>query len=358
MHKKIKVFTIDDSPIYRQVYREIITSDPDLEYLGYASNGALAIEKLKVIDPDIITLDIEMPEMDGIETLKYIMTHFPKPVIMISSFTTDGADVTFKALELGAVDYIEKPKANDIKTNIFELEELLLLKLKVFADFQLPQKKRFKQVSMNDGIPDIGGLPSFAIPRTIKHKVDIICIGASTGGTVALSTILPRIKPNIGVPILIVQHMPVNYTNSFANRLDSLCSLKVSEASDETVLEPNNIYIAHGGYHLEVHMGKVRLTNSPPVNNHRPSVDVLFNSALETYKGNMLAVILTGMGSDGAKGIAAIKDAGGYTVAQDEESSVIFGMPGSAIKTGRIDRIVPLDRMAQFINDYVGHTNK
>lgn len=358
MQKKIKVFTIDDSPIYRQVYREIITSDPDLEYLGYASNGALAIEKLKLIEPDIITLDIEMPEMDGIETLKYIMEYFPKPVIMISSFTKDGADITFKALELGAVDYIEKPKANDIKTNIRELGELLLLKLKVFANFQLPQKKRFKQISLNDGIPDIGGLPSFSLPKTVKNRIDVICIGSSTGGTVALSTILPKIDRDIGVPILIVQHMPANYTRSFANRLDSLCSLKVTEASEGDYLEPNRIYIAHGGYHLKIAQGRIVLANTTPVNNHKPSVDVLFFSALEAFKGNTLSVILTGMGSDGAEGICALKEAGGYTIAQDEDSSVIFGMPGSAIRTGNIDRIIPLDRIAGFINDYVEYTNK
>jgi len=353
MQKKIKVFTIDDSPIYRQVLREIISSDPDLEYCGFASNGAIAIKKLPIVKPDIITLDIQMPEMDGLETLKYIMENDPRPVIMVSSFTKDGADITFKALELGAVDYVQKPEVKGLQENVKLLEDVLISKIKIFANFKLPDTKRFKQISEDDGLPVIGGLPSFEIPNIRTKPIDIICIGSSTGGTVALTNILPNINKDIGVPILIVQHMPRLYTNSFAKRLDSLCSLRVVEAENGMEIEPNTVYIAQGGYQMLLKKNKIVLEDSEPVNNHKPSVDVLFWSVSQEMGDRALAIILTGMGSDGTRGIVAIKDAGGYTVAQDEESSVIFGMPGSAIRTGKIDRIIPLGKIADFINEFI-----
>ncbi len=358
MQKKIKVFTIDDSPIYRQVLREIITSDPDLEYCGFASNGVIAIKKIPIIKPDIITLDIEMPEMGGIETLKYIMENDPRPVIMVSSFTKDGADITFKALEIGALDYIQKPEVKSLQENVKLLEDVLISKIKIFANFKLPSTKKFKQIAEEDGLPVIGGLPSFEIPKIRTKPIDIICIGSSTGGTVALTNILPSIDKNIGVPILIVQHMPKLYTNSFAKRLDSLCSLKVVEAEDGMDVEPNTVYIAQGGYHLVLKGNKIFLDDSENVNNHKPSVDVLFRSVSREMGDRALAIILTGMGSDGTQGIVAIKDAGGYTIAQDEDSSVIFGMPGSAIKTGKIDRIIPLGKIADFINEFIPSLRK
>jgi two-component system, chemotaxis family, protein-glutamate methylesterase/glutaminase len=353
MAKKIKVFTIDDSPVFRQVLREIIISDPDLEYCGFASNGAIAIKKIPIIQPDIITLDIEMPEMDGIQTLKHIMENDPRPVIMVSSYTKDGADITFKALELGALDYILKPELAGLEKNIKAIEESLLAKIKVFANFKFLEKKRVKEVSEDDGVPIIGGLPSYNIPTVRNKPIDVICIGSSTGGTVALTNLIPYIKENIGVPILIVQHMPKFYTNNFAKRLDSLSSLTVVEAQGGESLEPNFVYIAQGGLHMTVKNRKIVLEDTFSVNSHKPSVDVLFNSVEKEFKDRALAVILTGMGSDGAKGIEAIKNSGGFTIAQDEESSVIFGMPGSAIKTGKVDRIIPLNRISAFINEFV-----
>ncbi|OHD19557.1 MAG: hypothetical protein A2086_14410 [Spirochaetes bacterium GWD1_27_9] len=358
MQKKIKVFTIDDSPIYRQVLREIIFSDPDLEYAGFASNGAIAIKKIPIIDPDIITLDIEMPEMGGIETLKYIMENNPKPVIMVSSFTKDGADITFKALELGAVDYIQKPELSGLQDNIRALEDMLLTKIKIFANFKLPDTKIFKQIAEEDGLPVIGGLPSYEVPKIRSKSIDVIGIGSSTGGTVALTKILPAISASIGVPILIVQHMPPLYTNSFAKRLSSICSLKVVEVQGGESLEANTVYIAQGGFHMAVRNGRIIIDNSDPVNNHKPSVDFLFRSIEKEFGDRALAIILTGMGSDGAKGLASIKDAGGFTIAQDEESSVIFGMPGSAIKTGKVDRIIPLNKIASFINEVLDFSKK
>ena len=363
--KKIKVLNIDDSPIYRQVYREIISSDPEFEYCGYASNGRIAIEKIPIVKPDIITLDIEMPEMDGIETLRYIMEHFPTPVIMISSFTKDGAEITFRALELGAVDYIQKPEVKSLVENVRLLEDIMIAKLKVFANFRLPGKRQFKQVSEDDGLPVIGGLPSFGIPKMISKPIDAICIGSSTGGTVALTNILPKINKNIGVPIFVVQHMPHLYTNSFAHRLDNQCGLHVVEAQGGETPEPNTVYIAQGGFHMQVNR-KSRYSDEKVISvrdfdsgkSHKPSVDVLFDSAADAYGSRLMSIILTGMGSDGAVGTAKIKDCGGYTIAQDEESSVIFGMPGSAIKTGKVDRIVPLGNIADFVNNFIINSNK
>ncbi|HBD94575.1 MAG: hypothetical protein A2015_14295 [Spirochaetes bacterium GWF1_31_7] len=355
MNKRIKVFNVDDSPIYRQVLKDIISSDPNLEYMGFAANGAIAVKKLELIDPDVITLDIEMPEMNGIETLKYIMKNKPKPVIMISSFTKDGADITLQALEIGAVDYIQKPEEKDLVENINSLSNSLLSKIKMFSHFKFDHKK-FKEDALEDGLPIVGGLPSYDVPRIRTKAVEVLCIGSSTGGTVALTTILPRIDSKIGIPIVIVQHMPRLYTKSFADRLNTLSSLTVVEGQHGDKLQPNMVYIAPGGFQTSVKNGRLVVEDADPVNNHKPSVDVLFESIKKEYRDRSLAVILTGMGSDGAKGIAEIKDAGGFTVAQDEESSIVFGMPGSAIKTGKIDRIIPLDKIANFINEAVEYS--
>lgn len=357
MISKIKVFTIDDSPIFRQVLKKIIDSHSDLIYSGFAENGLEALDKLKNVDPDIITLDIEMPEMDGIETLRHIMKNNPKPVIMISSFTEHGADVTLEALELGAVDYINKPGSDDIKQNINELEKEVLSKIRLFSEFNFPGNKYFKQELEDDGLPVIGGLPSFEIPRTKKRGIKIICIGASTGGTVALSEILTKIKKDIGIPIVIAQHMPELFTYSFAKRLDSICPLEVKEAKDGERLKPNIVYIAKGGYHMKVLNRRIRLNNTEQSSAYRPSVNILFKSVKNEYGSKVLSIILTGMGSDGSAGIEEINDAGGYTVAQDEESSVIFGMPRNAIKTGKVERIIPLDKIGNFTNEFIHYHN-
>jgi len=308
-----------------------------------------------------------MPEMNGIETLERIMKDFPKPVIMISSFTKDGAEITFKALELGAVDYIPKPELSTTKENLEYIRESLISKIKLFSNFKhrpttnsvinnnstTTSSPIFKHSIVEDDMPALGGLPSFEVPTKIKNSINIVCIGSSTGGTVALSKIIPNIYKNIGVPIVIVQHMPKLYTNSFAKRLDAQSDLKVVEAQGNETLEPNTVYIAQGGLQMLVKNRRISLEDSQPVNSHKPSVDPLFYSIAIEYKDHSLAIILTGMGHDGSKGIEAISDAGGFTVAQDEESSVIFGMPGSAIKTGKVNRIIPLDKIATFINDTI-----
>jgi two-component system chemotaxis response regulator CheB len=227
---------------------------------------------------------------------------------------------------------------------------VLLEKIKTFANFKL-HKNKFKDVAKEDGFPVIGGLPSFDIPKVRNRPIDAICIGSSTGGTVALTEIIPKLRKDIGVPIFVVQHMPKMYTKSFASRLNSLSEVEVVEGENGDSVVPNKVYIAPGGRQMRVCGGKIVVDDCDPENAHKPSVDVLFRSMKVEYRDKILAVILTGMGSDGASGIAEIKDAGGVTVAQDEDSCVVFGMPGSAIKTGKIDRIIPLNKIAHFIND-------
>jgi len=357
MASKIKVFTIDDSSIFREILKKIIDSHSDLIYTGYAENGLDALEKLKTIDPDVITLDVEMPEMNGIDTLKEIMKRKPVPVIMISSFTEHGADITLQALEIGAVDYLQKPESDNFKKNIDLLEEEILSKIRLFSGFKFPNNKYFKQELEDDGLPVIGGLPSFEVLKERKRGIKIIAIGASTGGTIALSEILSTIRKDIGVPIVIAQHMPELFTHSFAKRLNSLCDLEIKEAKDGEKIKPNIAYIAKGGYQMRVINRRIRLSNSDQGSAYKPSVDILFSSVKDEYGSKVLSIILTGMGSDGADGITEISGAGGYTVAQDEESSVIFGMPGSAIKTGKIERIIPLSMIGNFINEFVGFHN-
>ncbi len=352
MEKKIKVFIIDDSPMIRDILGTVVKSASDMVLVGEAENGRVALEKLQFINPDIITLDIQMPEMDGLETLKRIMATKPIPVIMISSFTRDGADITFKALELGAVDYIQKPSLSSIRNNINLISDLLLTKIRVFSGFELPGKTMFKQPSVDDDVPVIGGLPSCNLPVTPNNQFEYICIGASTGGTVALTQIIPQLKEELKVPVLVVQHMPKLYTSSFAKRLNNLSKLKVVEVQGGEVLTPGVVYLAQGGFHMKVDSGRIVIEDSEEVNCHKPSIDVLFNSISSINGSRTMGIILTGMGSDGAKGISQIKRTGGFTIAQDEQSSVIFGMPASAIKTGAIDRIMPLDQIPIFINKY------
>ncbi|MCG8572173.1 MAG: chemotaxis-specific protein-glutamate methyltransferase CheB, partial [Spirochaetes bacterium] len=281
-----------------------------------------------------------------------IMEKSPIPIIMVSSYTEEGSEITFKALELGAVDYILKPEKNDIRNNIELLKKQLLNKIKIFANYRFKNKFQLIDKQKTEDFPQFDGLPSLQLPKKHKGSIDVIGIGASTGGTVALSKILADIKPKIGLPILIVQHMPRLYTKNFAKRLNNLSMLEVVEAENELLLEPNKVYIAQGDHHMYVDNNHIMINQDELVNNHRPSVDVLFHSLAKEFQNRVMAFILTGMGSDGAKGIVNIKIKGGFTIAQNEESSVVFGMPGSAINTGKIDRIMPLDNIAEFINDF------
>ncbi len=349
---KIKVLIIDDSVLTRTVLKNIILSDPDFIVIGEASNPYEARKYVKEGKPDVITLDVEMPKMDGITFLEKLMDKYPTPVIMVSSLTDKHSKITMKALELGAIDFIKKPSA-PIELHSLKNEIIEKLKMAVKAKI-LPQKtldSKFKtglkeKIDVDEYIKDY---------KTKIIKTDpVIVIGASTGGTVAIETIFKRLKTGVK-PIVVTQHMPVGFTKAFAERLNSTCPIRVKEAENGDKLEQGLALIAPGGKHMLLQRSGttyyVEVKDGPPINRHKPSVDVLFKSAANSAGSNAIAVILTGMGDDGAKGMLALKEKGAFTIAQDEESCVVFGMPKEAIKLNAVKKIVPLLKIPFILNE-------
>jgi two-component system, chemotaxis family, protein-glutamate methylesterase/glutaminase len=348
---RIRVLTVDDSALMRQVLATLLSKDPDIEVIGSAPDPYIAREKIKALNPDVITLDVEMPKMDGLTFLEKLMRGRPMPVVMVSSLTEAGCQTTLRALELGAVDFIAKPKI-DLREGMEEVAQDLIAKVKAAAQ----AKVRSKGV----GVSGTGG-KGVAIPLApggamIKTTDTIIAIGASTGGTEAVKDVLMALPPNIP-PILITQHMPEHFTKTWANRLNSLCRIAVKEAEDGDSVLPGHALVAPGSYHMTlVRSGArytVRINQEPPVNRHRPSVDVTFASVAQYAGANAVGVILTGMGGDGAKEMLTMKQAGAFTIAQDEASCVVFGMPKEAIKMGGVDKILPLSEIPAAIVAYV-----
>jgi len=336
---KIRVLVVDDSALIRKIISDFINNEKDMEVIGTAKNGKEAIELFKEKKPDIVTLDIEMPVMDGLSTLREIMNIKPTPVIMLSNLTYEGSEATIKALELGAVDFISKPE--NIFSNNNYIQELLnkirtLKNAKVFTGAKKLIIER----------PDRIGHKS----REIKR---IVAIGISTGGPRALMELLPSLPSNIPAAFLIVQHMPPGFTRSLAKNLDSVCMLEVKEAEAGEVLEPGKVYIAPGDFHMLVKKFDnkliIDLTKDPPIMNLRPSANVLFKSLGALKIENVIAVIMTGMGSDGAESLKDLKQNGAFIIAQDETTSTVFGMPKSAIKTGYVDKVLPLGQIANEI---------
>lgn len=349
---KKRVLVVDDTVVIRRLLSEVINRDPDLEVCGIAPNGKVALMKLPHLNPDIITLDIEMPEMDGLATLREIRKIDKKtPIIMLSSLTRTGADQTFQALSLGATDYLLKPSnLSNFSETIAELEHLLIPKIKALfpkKEQALPLKRAIARKTAD---PVLNKLR-----KTQNQKIDILCIGTSTGGPIALETLVKKLQKRLTVPTVIVQHMPPVFTKSLAERLDRISPNSFFEGEENQVLENGCVYIAPGGKHMEVRKDgtqvKIHLHEGIPENSCRPAVDVLFRSVANVYRKNVLGIILTGMGQDGLRGCNALVDAGGSVYSQDKSSSVIWGMPKAISDANLAEKILPLKDIPEHIYD-------
>jgi two-component system chemotaxis response regulator CheB len=344
--KIIRVLVVDDSAVMRELLTEILNSDPEIEVVGTASDPYVAREKIKALNPDVLTLDVEMPRMDGLVFLSNLMRLRPMPVVMCASITQRGADLILNALDLGAVDFIAKPTMSSI--GIRDAAQEIIAKVKVAfgaqvrAAIQVPQKRA----------EEVRVAQAMAPGRRTPGAEKIIAIGASTGGTEAVKEVLIRL-PKDTPPVVIVQHIPRAFSGAFAARMNAMCEITVCQASDGQVMLPGHAYIAPGDLHLLVVPGAshyvCRLSEADPVNRHRPSVDVLFRSVAQAAAKNGVGVILTGMGRDGAAGLKEMLAAGAATLAQDEASSVVWGMPGAAWEVGAAQSLHPLAHIAERI---------
>lgn len=336
----VRVLVVDDSAVMRQMLTNVLTADPEIEVVGTAPDPHVARERIKALNPDVVTLDVEMPRMDGLTFLRKIMTLRPTPVVMVSSLTQAGAEVTLEALEIGAVDFVAKNSADLANPDGMALE--LQTKVKAAARTRMGMRRGATVQA------------KVRAPRTAGSSEKIVFIGASTGGVEALKTVLMGLPPDCP-PVLITQHMPPRFTAAFAERLNRECPMAVCEAVHEQPIEHGNVYIAPGAHHLQFARHKGRnicvLSDGPPVSGHRPSVDVLFQSAAGVVGKAAVGVILTGMGKDGADGLHAMRKAGAYTIGQDEGSSLIYGMPRAAFERGAVIRQHPLNHIAEAILD-------
>jgi len=347
---KIKVLIVDDSALIRSVLSEIIGSQSDMEVVGVAPDPLVARELIKQTNPDVLTLDVEMPKMDGLDFLEKLMRLRPMPVIMVSSLTERGSEITMRALELGAVDFVTKPKLS-IQSGMLEYTELICEKIRAASKARI----RPRATLSSDGhATPLGALPMVRNPLTSSEK--LIIIGASTGGTEAIKNFLVQM-PSDCPGILITQHMPEGFTRSFAKRLDGLCKISVCEAAGGERVLPGHAYIAPGHSHLLLSRSganyMTQLDAGPPVNRHRPSVDVLFRSAATCAGKNAVGVILTGMGKDGAVGMLEMKNMGAYNFAQDEATCVVFGMPREAIAIGATHEVAALNELPTKVLQYL-----
>jgi len=354
--KKIKVLIVDDSALIRHLLTELLSEDRGIEVVGTASDPYVAREKIKTLNPDVITLDVEMPRMDGLTFLKNLMRLRPMPVVMISSLTEKGAEVTLQAMEFGAIDFITKPKL-DVKAGMESYQQEIIDKVKIAAGARVsalistapPVSK--KNVTELDVPPKLGADAVISEKSKSKHYKTtdkVIAIGASTGGTEAIRAVirgLPADMPGI----VISQHIPAAFSRPFAERVNKESAMTVSEAVDGEQILPGHVYVAPGDRHLLVERSGARyicrLNDGPLVNRHKPSVDVMFRSVAQNVGPNAIGVILTGMGDDGARGLLEMKEEGAPTIAQDEKSSVVWGMPGEAVKLGGAEDILPLDKI-------------
>jgi two-component system chemotaxis response regulator CheB len=335
---RIRVLVVDDSALMRQVLGAALTRDPGIELVGTASDAFIARDRIRELSPDVLTLDVEMPRMDGLSFLEKLMRVRPMPVVMVSSMTEAGCATTLRALELGAVDFVTKPR-RDVRDHMTAVARDVIEKIKVAASARVRRRL--------PGAPALPYRPPAA--PSPGGVASLIAVGASTGGTEALRQFLSAL-PADAPGVVVVQHMPPPFTRAFAERLDQLCTVRVKEAADGDRVLGGHALIAPGDRHMRVARDgagyHVRLSSDPPVNRHRPAVDVLFHSCAEQAAASAVGVIMTGMGEDGARGLLAMRRAGAHTLAQDEESCVVFGMPKAAHDLGAVDEVLPLGRLA------------
>ena len=343
--KKIRVLVVDDSALMRKLIPQMLATDELIDVVGTAMDGTFCLKKIEELKPGVVTLDLEMPGMNGIDTLKEIMRHQPVPVIVFSSHSIEGASVTMKALGLGAFDFVTKPK--DASAHMLETAKELVAKVKAAADCKLKPR-------IAAGPPPKQAKASVAAGSPTK----VVAIGVSTGGPQAMEYVLSQLPADFPGAIAVVQHMPDGFTDMFARRLDELCPLHVKEAQSGDLLQPGRVLICPGSRHMKVKrlpLGDiVVLSDEPHVNGHRPSVDVLLRSVAEEFRSQAVGVLMTGMGDDGAEGLGAVKKEGGMTIAQNEESCVVYGMPKAAIERGYAIRVVALDGMASTLQAVCG----
>lgn len=349
---KIRVVVVDDSALVRSLLTEIINRQPDMQCVGAAADPLVAREMIRELNPDVITLDVEMPRMDGLEFLSRLMRLRPMPVVMVSTLTEQGADITLRALEMGAVDYVAKPRIG-ITSGLNELADDIVDKVRIAAAAHV--KRLAPAPAAHGTAPAPGsahaGTPRAPLPRLATTE-KIICIGASTGGTEAIREVLAPM-PADAPAIVITQHMPPGFTSSFATRLNSLCRINVAEARHGERILPGHAYIAPGGRQFRIDRSGSNyvavVEDTDPVNRHKPSVEVLFRSAARVLGPNAIGIMLTGMGADGAQAMREMKDAGSYNYVQDEASCVVFGMPRMAIQAGAAHEVLPLPQIAPAI---------
>lgn len=366
---KTRVLVVDDSALVRSVMTEIINRTSDLEVVGTAGDPYIAREMFRNLNPDVLTLDVEMPRMDGLEFLDKLMRLRPMPVVMVSTLTERGAEVTMRALELGAVDFVAKPKLG-LKDGLDEAAREIADKIRAAARARVTRRGGTSALAGGDRLPveprsgamartdsGSGGVTKpLHVPMTRSSTEKLIAIGASTGGTEAIKDVLIKL-PGDSPAVVITQHMPAGFTTSFAARLDGLCKIHVKEATDGERVLPGHAYIAPGGVHLRIDRSGAnyiaRLDDSEPVNRHKPSVDVLFHSVAVNVGPNAVGVMLTGMGKDGTVAMREMRDAGARNIAQDEASCVVFGMPREAIAAGAVEEILPLQDIARRVLELV-----
>jgi two-component system chemotaxis response regulator CheB len=363
MHPKpLRVMVVDDTVLYRKIVSDALATLPGVEVVGSAHNGKAAISKLTSLKPDLLTLDIEMPEMSGIEVLDHIQQHAPHiGAIMLSTLTHEGGAMTMKALELGAFDFIPKPQSGTMAENRKKIESAIAPMIRAFQ-----RRVRIPGILKTAARPDKTAITPAAVKTSVltpqplrmpfkRAKAEIIAIGISTGGPNALAKMLPMIPGDIGVPILIVQHMPPMFTQSLANSLAAKCAIAVREARQGEPLLPNTAFIAPGGKQMRIVAGadgksrNIKITDDPPENSCKPSVDYLFRSVAHHYVGRATGVIMTGMGSDGTQSLKLMKQNGATIIAQDETTCVVFGMPKEAVESGLADAVLPLNQIADMI---------